>query len=186
MKKSLGIQEISEQSFGQHAHRELELRTPQCQLLHQLWGKFLRPATFSSFEFRATIWDISDKKMTRKPDESETDSSTLPPGQHRFLQSSHRSYYPNSLEGPGPKKTGDRTTRPRVTFHSFQRLMFFMILCHFATLCHISHALSKALEPRSWPNRSQWNVSKSCQFCATKVVRISFDLWWLCFTSRYV
>lgn len=33
--------------------RELELRTPQCQLLHQLWGKFLRPATFSSFECRA-------------------------------------------------------------------------------------------------------------------------------------
>ena len=120
-------------------------------------------------KFRISSNDLRHfgQKMTRKPDgrwsdlpetdeTDETDSSTLPPGQHRFLQSSHRSYYPNSLEGPGPKKTGDQTTRPLVTsFQSFQRLMFFMILCHFATLCHISHALSKALEPRSWPNRSQ-------------------------------
>ena len=51
------------------------------------------------------------EKKTRKSDGSglvrktETDSVPLPPGQHQFLQSYHRSLDPNSLEGPGQKET---------------------------------------------------------------------------------
>ena len=67
-------------------------------------------------EFRLSRNDLRHfgtcrKKNSRKSDGSglvrktETDSFPLPPGQHQFLQSCHRSLYPNSLEGPGQKET---------------------------------------------------------------------------------